>query len=288
MRAVLLGLVTALLTVAAAMPASAQLAGTGTGSVVGAAIDASRAPIGGVDVSISGRTLMSARTTVTREDGTYLFAWLPPGDYVLTFAFPGLETLRRETHVGLGATVTIDITMSVARLHEQVGVVAALDRHSAAVSQSFDASELESLPGSRSLGGLFAAANGLALPVAEVGGGAGMVSGAYSAYGRNSSPRHTVEGIVVTGLFGAGFSPDYGALEEVSILTAGHGAEWPTAGIHTDIITKSGSNQYRGTFYAAAEDAASSPSHRQDQITLEHSGAGAAPGSVNQLWGILM
>ena len=66
------------------------------------------------------------------------------------------------------------------------------------------------------MGGLFALTHALVLPVAEVGGGTGIISGGYSAYGRNNSPRHTIEGIVVTGLFGAGFTPDYGSLEEVS------------------------------------------------------------------------
>ena len=56
-----------------------------------------------------------------------------------------------------------------------------------------------------------------------------------------------------TGFFGAGFTPDYGAIEEASVLTASQGVEWPSAGIHTDIATKSGANRYRGTFYGAGE-----------------------------------
>src|SRR6185503_8742899 len=111
MRVVSYGLFAALVLVAAATSAEAQLAGTGTGSVVGIAADASGAPMRGVEVSISGRTLTPARTTVTRADGTYLFAWLPPGDYVLTFAAPGFETPLRETHLALGATLTIDVTL---------------------------------------------------------------------------------------------------------------------------------------------------------------------------------
>ena len=40
------------------------------------------------------------------------------------------------------------------------------------------------------MGGLFAVTHALALPVAEVGGGTGLVSGAaYGAYGKNNSPR---------------------------------------------------------------------------------------------------
>ena len=222
----------------------------------------------------------------TRADGEYRFASLPPGDYVLSFVFPGFESLERQAHVSLGFTLTIDVTLTVASQREEIAVYGAFDRHSAAVSQSFSASQLVSLPGSRSVGGLFALTHALALPVAEVGGGTGIISGGYGAYGRNNSPRHTIEGIVATGLFGAGFTPDYGALEEVSVLTAAHGAEWPTAGIHTDFATKSGSNRYRGTIYGAAEHRRLQSSNVDaDQIRRGAlAGGGLLPSQVNQLW----
>jgi hypothetical protein len=205
---------------------------------------------------------------------------------VLTVVSPGFASLERQAHVGVGFTLTIDVTLSVAPQREEILVYGAFDRHSAAVSQSFDASELASLPGSRSMGGLFAVTHALRLPVAEVGGGTGIISGGYGAYGGNSFPRHTIEGIVVTGLFGAGFTPDYGSLEEVSVLTAAHGAEWPTAGIHTDVATKSGSNQYRGTIYGAGEHRRLQSSNVDaDQIRRGASaGGGLRPGQVNQLW----
>jgi hypothetical protein len=268
-------------------PTSAsQLAGVGTGSVVGVVRDAAGLPVPGVGVAISGLALMTPRTMTTRADGEYRFASLPPADYVLTFDSPGFERLARQAHVSLGFTLTIDVTLSVAPRREAIAVYGVFDRHSAGVSQSFAASQLVSLPGSRSMGGLFALTHALALPVAEVGGGTGIISGAYGAYGRNNSPRHTIEGIVVTGLFGAGFTPDYGSLEEVSVLTAAHGAEWATAGIHTDFATKSGSNRYRGTIYGAAEHRRLQSSNVDaDQIRRGAvAGGGLRPGQVNQLW----
>jgi hypothetical protein len=265
---------------------ASQLAGVGSGSVVGVVSDAAGLRVPGVAITISGLPLMTARKMTTRADGEYRFALLPPGDYVLTFASPGFESFERQAHVGLGFTQTIDVTLTVAPQREEIAVYGAFDRHSAAVSQSFDGQQLVSLPGSRSMGGLFAVTHALVLPVAEVGGGTGIITGGYGAYGRNNSPRHTIEGIVVTGLFGAGFTPDYGSLEEVSILTAAHGAEWPTAGIHTDFTTKSGSNQYRGTIYAAAEHRRLQSSNIDaDQIRRGASaGGGLRPGQVNQLW----
>jgi hypothetical protein len=281
--------IAALVVIAAAWgpPASAsQLAGVGTGSVVGVVRDAAGLRVPEVSITIAGLPLITPRKMTTPADGEYRFASLPPGDYVLTFVSPGFERLERQAHVSLGFTLTIDVTLAVGSQREEVVVSATLDRHAVAISQPFDPSQLASLPGSRSMGGLFAVTHAVALSVAEVGGGTGIISGGYGAYGRNNSPRHTLEGIVVTGLFGAGFVPDYGSLEEVSVLTAAHGAEWPTAGIHTDVATKSGSNQYRGTIYGAAEYRRLQSSNVDaDQIRRGAlTGGGLRPGQVNQLW----
>jgi hypothetical protein len=263
-----------------------QLAGMGTGSIVGVVRDASHASMPDVDVTISGRALMAPRKIVTRADGEYRFALLPPGDYVLTFAARGFDSLTRETHVDLASTLTIDVMLSIAPSRDAIEVRGSLDRYSAAVSQSFNARQLASVPGSRSLAGLFSITQALTLQYSEVGGGAGIVSGDYGAYGRNNSPRHTIEGIVVTGLFGAGFTPDYGSLEEVSVVTAAPGAEWPTSGVHTDLVTKSGSNQYRGSIYVAGEDRRVQSSNVDaDQIRRGvPSGGSLRPTQINQLW----
>ena len=265
---------------------ASQLAGAGTGSVVGIVSDSRGMSVPDVGVTIAGNALMTARRVTTRADGQYRFASLPPGDYVLTFVSRGFENLERHTRVRLGSTVTVDVTLTIAPQHADVVVLGTLDRHSAAVSQAFDARELTSLPGSRSMGGLFALTHGLSVPTAEVGGGTGIITGGYCAYGRSNSPRHTIEGIVVTGLFGAGFTPDYGSLEEVSVLTAAHGAEWPTAGIHTDFATKSGSNRYRGTIYGAAEHRHFQSSNVDaDQVRRGAlAGGGLPPEEANRLW----
>lgn len=230
-------------------PASAQ---SGAGSIVGVVSDGTGAPVANVAVQLAGPAIMASREITTGADGSYRFPLLPPGDYELTFTAPGFETITRRARVTLGFTLTIDVPLALAR-RDDVTVRGVLDRYSTAIAASFDQQTLVSVPSSRQLSGLFNLTHGLTLPIVEVGGGAGITSGAINAYGRNNSPRHTIEGIVVTGLFGAGFAPDYLAMAEVSVLTAAHGAEWPTAGVHTDVITKSGSNQYRGAFYVAGE-----------------------------------
>ena len=77
-----------------------------------------------------------------------------------------------------------------------------------------------------------------------------------TAYGTSGGARPTVEGIYVVGLQEAGFSLDYGAFSEISVSAAAHTAEWPTPGLHTQLISKSGGNRYGGTLYADYENGA--------------------------------
>jgi hypothetical protein len=82
---------------------ASQLAGVGTGSIVGVVRDAAGLQVPGVGVTISGPALMTPRKMTTRADGEYRFASLPPGDYVVAFVFPGFESLERQAHVSLGS-----------------------------------------------------------------------------------------------------------------------------------------------------------------------------------------
>jgi outer membrane receptor protein involved in Fe transport len=287
LRQALAGLFVAVMPVSAAW--AGQIVGPGTGSIVGTVSDATGAVLPGVEITISGPPLMAPRRTSTSSDGQYRIPALPPGDYKLSFSLPGFAGLEHEVHVGLGFTSTVDVNLTLAHQLAEVAVArphSVLDRHSAAIAQTFDSSQLANLPSSRSVGGLLAATQALYVPVVEVGGSAGILTGPIRAYGSNASPRYTIEGIVVTGLFGAGFAPDYGSFEEVSVLTAAHGAEWPTGGIHTQFVTKSGANQHRGTIYGAFEDRRWQSSNvDDDQIRLGAAAGGGLPArQANQMW----
>jgi len=278
----------AALSVAAPVHAS-QIVDPATGSIVGTVRDTSGAVLPGVAITVSSQALMGPIRFSTSNDGTYLFAGLVPGDYTLTYSLQGFKASERTVRVSLAFTATVDVALNLASQRAEVTVSGrggVLDRHSAAVASTFDSRQLADLPSSRSLAGLVALTQAMSMPSIEVGGGIGLLAGSFSAYGKNTSPRHTLEGIVVTGLFGSGFTPDYGAFAEVSVLTAAHGAEWPTAGIHTEMVTKSGGNRYTGTFYGAYENRAwQSMNVDAGQIArVAPSGGGLSAGQVNQVW----
>jgi hypothetical protein len=283
----------AALLLVAFLPASlchaAQIVDTATGSIVGTAKDATGAVLPSVDITLLGPALMAPRKTSTNAGGQYRFAGLPPGDYKLSFSLPGFTTLEHDVRAGIAFTATVDVTLTLAPQREEAVVTArtsALDRHSATNAQTFDSRELADLPSSRSMAGLLALTHGVSMPEIEVGGGLGILDGSFSSYGRNSSPRHTIEGIVITGLFSTGFTPDYGSFEEVSVHTAAHGAEWPGVGIHTQFVTKSGGNRYTGAIYGAYENRHWQSSNVDaNQISrVAPSGGGLSAQQANQLW----
>ena len=77
-----------------------------------------------------------------------------------------------------------------------------------------------------------------------------------------------------------------GAMEEVQINTAAHSAEASTPGVQSQFISKSGGNQYRGTFFGGySHESWQSFNINQDQIDRGlQGGGGLRPEDVNRLW----
>ncbi len=74
---------------------------------------ATKAVVPEVTVTLSGPSLMTARTALTDEAGVYRFSAVPLGDHTLTFQLSGFGTIVREgIHVGLGFTATVNVELS--------------------------------------------------------------------------------------------------------------------------------------------------------------------------------
>lgn len=267
-----------------------QTGGSAGGLIIGTVSDATGAVLPGVTITISSDALMGPQTKLTNAEGRYRIAALPPGEYTLSFALDGFRTLAHEgIRVGLEFTATIDVGLDLATLPERVtvrGTGGPLDRHSTGITGTFDSRQLANLPSSRSMFALLASTPAVEVARIEVGGSSGAAGSAYAAYGTRGANRPMVEGISVTGIFPTGFTLDYGAFEEVSVLTAAHGADWPTPGVHMQFISKSGGNRYRGTLYADYENRGWQ-SFNIDERQIGRgvqSGGGLSPRDVNRLW----
>ena len=269
---------------------ASQTVGAMNGAINGSVTDSTSAALPGVAVVISGASLMGTRTTITNAEGLYRFPALVPGEYTLVFTLGGFKAVRREAiYVGLGFTATVDVELQIAMLQDTViveRISPVIDKQSTAIGATFDAHQLANLPSARSMWAIQAATPAVYVARFDLGASATGLGGPISAYGTAGFNRPMVEGISVTGINPTGFTVDYGAFEEVAVATAAHGPEWHAPGVHMQFVSKSGGNQYRGTFYAdfGNRDAQSFNIDDEQIRRGAQGGGGLSPSDANRLW----
>src|SRR5438067_13920623 len=154
------------------VPAFAQIQ---TGAITGRASDNSGALIPGVEVTITSPAMIGgARSAPTDELGVYRFTLLPPGTYRVSFALPGFRTLNiEEVSVAPGATMTINGTMDVATVAEEVTVTSQapqIDLEAANVGVNWGTGNLDKLPYGKAIRSLSQMMPGIYTPYYDVGG----------------------------------------------------------------------------------------------------------------------
>jgi hypothetical protein len=128
-----------------ALPAAAQIGA----NVSGVITDGSGAVLPGVTVTITNTASGREQTLVTSADGRYRAVALQPGPYSVTTELQGFGTVRREITLVVGAEATLDVSLDVAALNENVTVVGEIPLVEVAKSQPSSVvtgEQLESLP----------------------------------------------------------------------------------------------------------------------------------------------
>jgi outer membrane receptor protein involved in Fe transport len=237
----------ALLAVLALLPFSAFAATTGTLS--GVVTDGTGAALPGVTVTVTSPQLQGSRSAVTNETGGYTLSLLPPGTYRAEFVLGGFDTIVRENvRVSLDTTTDLDVPLALGAVSEAITVTAeavVVDPTQTTVQQNFGTQHLKyATIGSagRSYQTVLQQAPGVA------GGSNPQVMGAN--LGQNN---YMLDGVnttdPVTHTFGSNLPFD--AIQEVSIQTLGKDAEYGRAiGGVVNVVTKSGGNEFSGTFDA--------------------------------------
>jgi hypothetical protein len=269
---------------------SAQAVTSGTGAINGRVTDASDAVMPGVTVTISSPSQMGVRTEVTDADGNYRFSAVTPGDYVVAFELAGFSQVRNEgIRVSLGFTATVNAQLKVASLQESVTVTGqspVVDTSATSVGNTFSAQQLAALPTSRDYFSLLAQSPAVQMARIDVGGSTNGTQQGFVVYGTSGQVRVIFEGINATENTGAfGNYPDVGGMEEVQMNTAAHTAEASTPGVQTQFISKSGGNEFRGTFFGGySPESWQAFNIDDDQIARGlTAGGGLEPEDVNRL-----
>jgi hypothetical protein len=240
---------------AAARGAAAQ----SSSSIVGVVRDASGAAVPGVTVEVASPALIERqKVVVTEGDGTYRVVDLRPGKYTVTFTLPGFQTVRRENvELNTAFTATVDATLTVGGVEEQVTVTGGaplIDTRSGTSERPLTRELLEGIPVGRIPNVAVMLVPGATTARPDVGGSeTGQTSNAsiHGSQGRdlvwNTDGLNMTSNTANGGL--SGQYPNQGAYEEVVVQTRALPAEVGAGGVSVNLVSKDGSNTFRGDLF---------------------------------------
>ena len=236
----------------------------GGATLNGAIVDSSGANVSNAKVTASNAATGFARTTSSNEAGLYTFSRLPVGTYDVSVEIQGFKLAKRTgVQLGIGAVATLNISLEVGAVQEQVTVTAdvpVVETTRSQTSTVVNEKAVADLPvngrnfldftlltpgvtrdatrgGDLSFGGQRGTANSV------------LVDGADSNnvfFGQST-------GRAGTGRNPYSFSQD--AVQEFQVNTNGYNAEAGRAGGGViNVITKSGTNEIHGTVFEFFRD----------------------------------
>jgi hypothetical protein len=231
-------------------------AGTATaqtnGELVGRVIYEDQ-PMPGVTVSVQSPALQGQRATVTNAMGDYKFVALPAGVYNVTFALESFDTLEYEVRISTSQKRTLDAIIYPEAMTEEIIVQGQLENVSTGTmgSETMEQSTLEKLPVARTVqqAVLLAAGTSNTGPRNAI-----VISGAQSY-----ENLYTMNGVVMNeNLRGQPFDMFIeDAVLETTTMTSNMSAEYGRfAGGVVNMVTKSGGNEFSGSFRANFENEA--------------------------------
>ena len=235
-----------------ALSSSTAFAQLAQGELRGTIADESGGVLPGVSITATHIETGISRTTTTAVNGTYLMPAMPLGTYRVTAELAGFgKTVREGFRLGVGEAVTINFTMKVASLQESVTVSGAapiIDTKKSELTGHVNPEQVQSLP----LNGR----NWLDL-VSMVPGARGNPGDIRAGASGGDAARYQMDGLSVTGQGTGGETQSYSQeiIAEVEVLTNRYDAEYGrVTGAVVNAVTKSGTNQYRGSAYYYLRD----------------------------------
>jgi hypothetical protein len=125
------------------------LAQTYHGGLRGAVREAGAA-VPGANITLTNEANNGVRTAQTNAAGEYAFVNVEPGTYTVKVTMPGFKTIdNKGVHIGTQQFLTLDFTLEVGKLEEEVtveGAATPLETSNASVSSTLDSKTLETLP----------------------------------------------------------------------------------------------------------------------------------------------
>jgi hypothetical protein len=240
-----------------AVPVSAQTLGTITGEVK----DASGAVIPGATVTVTNTGTNASRESTSNEAGAYSFPALPPGPYTVKSELQGFKTAQKPVELHVEQTVRVDFTMEIGTLSETAevtGIAPLITTENATVGTVIENRRIVELPlNGRNFLSLIALSPNVSAEFAGAGQAGDRQGGSranqqISISGqRREFNYYTLDGTDNTDVNFNTYIllPSVDALEEFKVQTGIYSAEFGRAASQVNVVTKSGTNQFRGTIF---------------------------------------
>ncbi len=214
-----------------------------TGLLEGTVMDAEKATLPGVTITLTSPNLMGGRTVVTDQAGTFRFPALPPGIYQLKAELPGFKTYVQDNiRVQTTMRLAVDVAMVLSAVEEEVvvmGKAPTVDVKSTETASVTLSNEiLRNIPYNQFSSDIVNLAPGVTNNVAY---GASQNTGiAYSMDGVNVADPEAGSAWVFV---------DHNIVEEAKVMGLGLPAEYGNfTGVIFNLVTKSGGNEFSGHF----------------------------------------
>jgi hypothetical protein len=239
----------------------------GEASISGKVTDASGSAIPHASIKIISEEKGSVRTTGTDEAGNFYAPLLSVGKYRVTGEKEGFSTVEQEVPLVLGQRANLDLTLTVAGIHQAIQVEAASfsgDVSTADVSGLVSERQVKDLPlNGRSYDQLLTLNPGVINYTSQRSGGTGtsnsVVGNMFAVSGRRPQENlYLLNGVEFTSASEVNNTPGgtsgqllgVDAVQEFALVKDTYGAEYgKRPGAQINIVTASGSNQLHGNAY---------------------------------------
>ena len=225
----------------------------GMASIFGKVTDSSGAVMPGVTVTVTGPSLQAARVAVTTDTGAYQFPNLPIGTYTVTFELEGFKKATRPNVVLVaGFNAGIDQSLEIGAMTEEMtvsGAAPVVDTKRTTTGGVFDAATLQNIPTARDPWQIIYMAPGVQLSGTNVGGSGSGQQATISSRGTSANVQWNLEGGSTTDLSSNSSASYYNfdSFEQIQVVNGGADVSVQASGISINLITKSGSNVFKGS-----------------------------------------
>jgi hypothetical protein len=226
-----------------------------TGEIFGKVTDGSGGVLPGVTVTVTGPVLLQPLTAVTGETGTFQFPRIEIGTYAVKFELAGFKTVVNQgIQVTVGFSAAVNAQMPISTVQETITVTGEspiVDTKNTGTKQTFTNELLQSIPSARDPWVILQQTAGIAMDRENVGGNmSGQQSNYVSRGGSPTNNKWSLDGVDITDMAATGASPsyyDFDAFEEMTITTGGVDVTQQTGGVGINLVTKSGSDKFKGS-----------------------------------------